>query len=84
MPRVNISPTIANEYISRCVWENEGWECFPEQAGRMLYVSEDTARAMLADAEFQGDARRGPEEMPRGVRRAYQTLAQALREALKG
>lgn len=84
MPRVNISPTLANEYLTRGVWDNDGCECFPEQAGRGLWVSDDTARAMLRDAEFNGDARNGPEYMPPGVRRAYRALAEALREALKG
>lgn len=37
---------------------------------------------ILADCQFNGDAKCGPEEMPGGTRRAYRALATQLRETL--
>jgi hypothetical protein len=79
--KIRISPTIQNEYLTRCVWENEGWERFPETIG-LHEVDEVTAKAMLDDAEFQEDWEHGPDQMPPGIRRAYAALATQLRHGL--
>lgn len=81
MLTVKISATIQNEYWTRCVWENEGWEEFPDTTDRQ-HVSRETAMAMLDDASFQSDAKNGPEDMPPGTRRAYAALAKQLRKVL--
>ena len=82
MPRVNISQTIADEYLSRCVWENEGWEGFPEHSGRSMFVTLEAAKAMRDDAAFQADSKCGPEEMLPHIRRAYRALHKQLVAAI--
>ena len=76
--KVKITGTIANEYMDRCP------EDIPEHIRDegVFTLDTDTARAVLADAEFMGDTRNGPEEMRPAVRRAYQCLAENIRKAL--
>jgi hypothetical protein len=76
--RVTISKAIANEYIGR----------FPDGIPIALhtpgnhYLNEQLARVVLADAEFNADAKNGPEYMPSGTRRAYAALAAQIRALL--
>ena len=79
--RVRISPTIANEYASRCL------EYIPEEVyltGKRS-VSVESAKAMLADAEFNSDKTAqdvGEYGMPLPVFNAYRALAKQLRSAI--
>jgi hypothetical protein len=80
--RLRVSATIADEWVSRCIMD-----VIPELPdfyhGRcVLTVSPNVARQILADCEFNEDAKSGPEEMPGGTRRAYRAMATQLREAL--
>ena len=72
--RIRIGKTIANEYVGR----------FPEDVPLQLHaagwhvISLDEANVVLADAQFNADAKHGPEEMPSTVRRAYRGLAEQV------
>lgn len=78
---VRISPTISNEYATRCP------DHIPEEAfltGRRS-VSVEAARAMLADAVFNSDTRAvdvGEYGVPLGTFNAYRALAKQLRTTL--
>ncbi|NRF83814.1 hypothetical protein HQ619_07725 [Burkholderia gladioli] len=80
--QVKVSATIANEWVGRCI--RDVIPNLPDfYHGRcVLAVTPDVARKILADCEFNGDAKSGPEEMPNGARRAYRAMAKQLREAL--
>ena len=78
---LSISPTIANEYATRCP------EDIPEEAtmGGKLVVSEETARLMLADAAYNSDTKAfkvGPDDMPLPIFNAYRALAKQIRGKL--
>ena len=81
--QVRVSPTIANEYDTRGVFgpDDADWPEVPGGAG-VHSVPRATAQAMLADAEFNGDARQGPSEMPLAIGNAYRALAKQLRALL--
>jgi hypothetical protein len=78
---VRVSPTIANEYASRCP------EGIPEEVyltGRRS-VRLESARAMLADAEYQTDPAAndcGEYGVPLPAWNAYKALARQLRAVL--
>ena len=79
---VRISPTIANEYATR------NPEDIPEEAycTGQRSVKVESARAMLADAEFNSDTtvfEVGEYGMPLGCFNAYRALAKQLRATLK-
>ena len=76
MPTVQIGSVIANEYVSRCVFEG-----VPREVG-VHYVEPETAREMLADAEFYCD-RWGPDETPANIKAAYRRLKDQLTKLLK-
>jgi hypothetical protein len=76
---VRISPTISNEYATRSP-DHIPEECF--LTGKRS-VTVESARAMLADAEFNSDPRAqtvGPYDMPLPVFNAYRALAKQLRK----
>jgi len=77
---VKISATIANEWASRgihdVVPDLPDWD----YNGCVLQLPLSVAREVLADCEFNGNSRSGPEDMPPGTRRAYQALAKRLRK----
>jgi hypothetical protein len=72
---VFISETMRNEYDTRDVFGG-----LPE--GSMVCVDVATARELLADAEFNGDSKHGPEYMSVGTRQAYRSLVIQLRKTL--
>jgi hypothetical protein len=80
--RIRVSATIANEWCSRGI--HEVIPDLPDYsiAGGVLQVSPAVAQEVLADCKFNGDSREGPEEMPRGCRRAYRALAEQVQGAL--
>ena len=80
--RVKVSAAIANEWSNRAI--TDVIPDLPEfdYRGCVLTVSISVAREILADCQFNGDAKRGPEEMPSGTRRAYRAMATQLRDAL--
>lgn len=76
--RVRISAAIDNEYATRLP------DSLPLDK-LDIGVCELTlaeAREVLADAEFNADIKGGPQEMPRGTRRAYAALVKQLRTAI--
>lgn len=80
--KIKVTTTIANEYDTRCP------EDIPEavRAAGMHEVDESTARAMLADAEFNSDPKAqdvGRYGMPLPVFNAYKALATQIRSALQ-
>lgn len=81
--RVKISAAMANEWDSRAITDVIPDLPAYEYSGCVLTVPVSVAREILADCEFNGDAKRGPEEMPGGTRRAYRAMAKQLREALR-
>lgn len=79
--KIRISETIANEYITRNVFDGSiDWPFVPSDAGVHL-LPLATCAAMLDDAEFQCDPHGGPEDTPPGVKRAYRALVKQLRIA---
>jgi hypothetical protein len=73
MIKVRISPTIANEYVSRDIYE------FISARGGVHSITEDQARELLDDARhmvFDTDM------TPAGIVRAYASLASKLMESL--
>lgn len=80
---VKLSSTMCFEYDTRGVFgpDDPEWPEVPAKPGRMT-LPWSTAVAMLDDAEFNGDSRHGPEEMPPGSRQAYRALAKQLRRAM--
>lgn len=79
---VRISPTIANEYASRC----------PDDIPEEVYltgkrsVSLASARLMLSDAEFNSDKEAfdiGEHGMPLPIYNAYRALAKQLRATIE-
>ena len=72
MPKIRISPAIANEFIGRAVFEQF-------HAAGYYNVSWHELKLLRADAEFNADAKSGPEHMPAGARLAYRGLAQQLK-----
>lgn len=83
---LRLSPTIRNEYAVRGVFGGGDPE-YPEiPEGSMVWVSGDTARKILEDAEFQIDPD-GPfgKQASRediGVKSAYRALAKKIRADL--
>jgi|HubBroStandDraft_5_1064220.scaffolds.fasta_scaffold307660_1 hypothetical protein len=80
--RVKISAAIANEWSNRAIADVIPELPEYEYRGCVLSVPIRIAREILADCEFNGDVKCGPEEMSGGTRRAYRALATQLREAL--
>jgi hypothetical protein len=85
--QLRLSPTIRNEYLSRCVFHGEGeWPEVPSRARVVVPLA--TARAMLDDAEYNSGTGahdgQGPDEIPASVARAYRALAEQIRRALYG
>jgi len=73
--KLRIGRSIADEWASRSIGDViPALDGLTIRAGT-LDVSADVAREILADCEFNGDARNGPEYMEAGVRRAYRALA---------
>jgi hypothetical protein len=74
MPRVRITPTIANEYMDRMPDE------IPERlmVAGTYDITDDEARTVRADAKFMADTKNGPEEMRPALRSAYRALAKRL------
>lgn len=83
MIRVRISAAIADEWAGRGIDDVIPGVPRPAYGGGVISVSPEIAREILADCEFNGDTRSGPESMPDGTRRAYQALAAQLRNAMK-
>lgn len=92
--KLRLSSTICNEYASRNVftgeddWPEVDWDA-PDAftKGVTVNVSEDAARSILADAEFNSNARSvdvGTYGMPLGVFNAYRALAKQARLSLAG
>lgn len=84
--RLRLSPTIRNEYLSRCVFHGEGeWPEVP--SGARVVVPITTARAMLDDAEYNSGTGahygQGPDEIPAAIARAYRALAEQIRRVLE-
>lgn len=73
-PRVTITKTMANEYLTRMP-DDIPAKCW--EPG-LVEVTVDERRALLADAKFNGDAAHGPDDMPKNVRQAYQALVKQL------
>ncbi|ASL48872.1 hypothetical protein bAD24_p00855 (plasmid) [Burkholderia sp. AD24] len=80
--RVKVSAAIANEWSNRAITDVIPDLPKFDYRGCVLTVSISVAREILADSEFNGDAKRGPEEMQGGTRRAYRATATQLRDAL--
>ncbi|MBU9200347.1 hypothetical protein KTD31_03140 [Burkholderia multivorans] len=81
--RVKVSAAIANEWLGRGI--NDVIPDLPQYGptAGVLQVRTSVANEILADCEFNGDSKGGPEEMPAGTRRAYRAPAKQLRESLK-
>lgn len=81
MVTVRISDTISNEYASRCA-DHLPEECF--NTGRRS-ITLDSARAMLADAEYQTNPAAndcGDYGIPLPIWNAYKALAKQLRKVI--
>ena len=79
--KVRISATIENEYANRLP-EYLPLEKLDEG---VVYLTEDEAKAVLADAAFNSDPKAqdvGPYGMPLPVFNAYRALAAQIRKAL--
>lgn len=78
---VRVSQTISWEYETRSVFNGHG-EYLEDVGIGLVYVRRETAEMMLSDAEYNGDSREGPSEMPLAIGNAYRALAKQLRKAL--
>jgi hypothetical protein len=76
---LRISPALANEYLSRDVHHHAEMKLFPDCSGTWNARAE-TARAMLADAEHQADAKAMDNDF--GTRRIYAAIRDQIRAAL--
>jgi hypothetical protein len=84
--RLRLSPTIRNEYVTRCVFNGEEpWPDVPLET--KVEVPVDTARAMQDDAEYNSGtgahAGQGPDEIPASIARAYRALARQIQRAMR-
>ncbi|MDK9702432.1 MAG: Eisosome component PIL1/LSP1 family protein [Sulfuritalea sp.] len=82
MISLRISAAIADEWAGRGIDDVIPGVPRPAYGGGVISVTPEIAREILADCEFNGDTRGGPESMPGGTRRAYQALAAQLRRSL--
>jgi hypothetical protein len=80
--RVRISDTIYNEYQTRAVFEPVRAKAEAAAPKHEIAIDRATASALLSDAEFNGDGRQGPSEMPLAYGNAYRALAKQLRGLL--